>query len=368
MTEFRNPLPGVPAVESPFSEKIFASADAETRRIARCLEVDGFAVFDFPDAEFEKVADEIKSKLKGRFDWDFWFQTGHAAGAGLRLQDAWQFDDNVKRIACNRQVIDLLSRLYGRCAWPFQTLNFPVGTQQHYHTDSVHFSSIPERFMCGVWTALEDIDEDRGPLVYYPGSHRWPVYTNEHIGFCATGAARSISQTTFEPLWEALVEQLGVKPYHFLPKKGQALIWAANLLHGGSRQNSAALTRWSQVTHYYFEDCAYYTPMLSDPFYGRIAFRQLTDISTGKQVPNKYAGKTIPSDFIRGTLPDRPNLPDEFDEALYYAANPDVKKAGVPALQHWLDYGQYEGRALRPPDAISALRSGLRGLTNRLRR
>jgi Phytanoyl-CoA dioxygenase (PhyH) len=350
MTEFHNPLPGVPSVESPFSAHIFAGADAETQRVARDLERDGFAVIDFPDPEIGRIADAIKASLNSRYDWDFWFKTGHSVGAGLRLQDAWQFDDNVKRIACNEKIIALLSRLYGRRAWPFQTLNFPVGTQQHYHTDSVHFSSIPERFMCGVWTALEDIDEDRGPLVYYPGSHKWPIFTNEHIGFCASDAERSISQTTFEPMWEALIEQSGIKPYHFLPKKGQALIWAANLLHGGSRQRSPALTRWSQVTHYYFEDCAYYTPMLSDPIYGRIAFRERIDITTGKLVPHKYLGLAIPEEYILYTDPESPAYRGKFDAAQYYAANPDVEKAGVPALQHWLDFGRHEGRALRPPD------------------
>ena len=369
MTEFHNPLRGVPAVESPFSAEIFASSDAETQRVARCLEADGFAVIDFPDADFDKIADAIKSNLNGRFDWDAWLKAGHAAGAGLRLQDAWRFDNNVKRLACNEKVIDLLSRLYGRRAWPFQTLNFPVGTQQHYHTDSVHFSSIPERFMCGVWTALEDIDEDRGPLVYYPGSHKWPIYTNEHIGFCATDAGSAVNQELFEPMWEALVEKHGVKPYHFLPKKGQALIWAANLLHGGSPQRSPALTRWSQVTHYYFEDCAYYTPMQSDPAYGRIAFRELTDIATGKQVPNKYAGRTISREFIDATRPRPVTLPDGFDDKLYYAANPDVERGGMSARDHWLNYGRHEGRALRPAGTKpSLLRSGFHGLLDRLRR
>jgi phytanoyl-CoA dioxygenase PhyH len=368
MAEFSNPLPGVPAVESPFREQIFASADAETQRIARDLANDGFAVFDFPDPDFDRVADAIKANLHGRYDWDFWHKSGHAVGAGLRLQDAWAFDSNVKRLACNQKIMDLLSLLYGRRAWPFQTLNFPVGTQQHYHTDSVHFSSIPERFMCGVWTALEDIDEDRGPLVYYPGSHKWPIYSNEHIGFCASGATTPLTQETFEPMWEALVARSGVQPRHFLPKKGQALIWAANLLHGGSRQNSAALTRWSQVTHYYFDDCAYYTPMLSDPFFGRIAFREMTDIVTGRPVPNKYVGKPIPEHFIAATRPRGAALPEGFDADLYYAANPDVKREGVPADVHWLNYGRDEGRPLRPPKpSLAFLKPWVRGIANRLK-
>ena len=53
----------------------------------------------------------------------------------------------------------------------------------------------------------------------------------------------------------------GAKPVHFLPKKGQALIWDANLLHGGAPQTDRSLTRHSQVTHYFFEGCSYFTPL-----------------------------------------------------------------------------------------------------------
>ena len=46
-------------------------------------------------------------------------------------------------------------------------------------------------------------------------------------------------------------------------KKGQALIWASNLLHGGSAHRDKGRTRHSQVTHYYFEGCQYYQPLSS---------------------------------------------------------------------------------------------------------
>ncbi len=42
-------------------------------------------------------------------------------------------------------------------------------------------------------------------------------------------------------------------------KQGQALIWYANLLHGGAAQTDLSRSRHSQVTHYYFENCTYYT-------------------------------------------------------------------------------------------------------------
>jgi Phytanoyl-CoA dioxygenase (PhyH) len=133
----------------------------------------------------------IKHSLSPRFDLGAWRRS---ATGGLRLQDAWQFDADVRAIACNHYVINLLSQTYGRQAWPFQSLTFPVGTQQHFHSDAVHFSSIPERFMCGVWVALEDIDLEAGPLVYYPGSHKWPIYTNEHIGANTFAGGEPLSQ------------------------------------------------------------------------------------------------------------------------------------------------------------------------------
>ena len=46
----------------------------------------------------------------------------------------------------------------------------------------MHFNTEPPGLMCGVWVALEDIDMDCGPLVYYPGSHRLPPVTPEDVG------------------------------------------------------------------------------------------------------------------------------------------------------------------------------------------
>jgi hypothetical protein len=282
-------LPGVPLVESPFFDEIIkaSSLDSETLRVAKSLNEDGIAAFRFPDDQFEARAERIKARLATRFDFATWRASG--CKHGMRIGDAWRFDVDVRAIAANTQVIELLSAIYGRKAWPFQTLNFPVGTQQHYHSDSIHFSSIPERFMCGVWVALEDISPDAGPLEYYPGSHAWPIIYNDKIGVRATGLARSKqTQDLYHDVWAALVAKHGVKPRHFSPKKGEAVIWAANLLHGGSRQRDPNVTRWSQVTHYFFENCCYITPVQSDIFVGKLSLRGLTNIATGEAMPNVY--------------------------------------------------------------------------------
>ncbi len=344
---FVNPLPGVPSIESPFFDALFADAAPTTYAIAMQLRTQGFAVFEFPEPEFEAMAESIKADLQPRYEADLWQEYREGRNLSLRLQDAWQFNPQVKQIACNPLILALLTRLYGKRAMPFQTLNFPVGTQQHFHTDSIHFSSMPERFMCGVWVALEDITPENGPLLYYPGSHRWPIYTNEHIGQCVSGLQQKPTQALYQDMWQALVDANGAKPQQFLAKKGQALIWAANLMHGGSPQINRDATRWSQVTHYFFENCAYYTPMLSDPFYGQIDFRELVNIETGEPMTHHYAGHPIPPTFIAATNPETREWEHEFDPDLYLAANPDVAQAGDNPFEHYLRHGRYERRRLR---------------------
>lgn len=290
-----NPLPGVPLIESPLFPSMASSLglNADEARIADDLFHKGFAVFDFPDPDLDARIDRIQGRLGPRFGVDFADPASNKTAGERRVQDAWQQDEDVHAIAANPRVLELLGTLYGRPAFPFQTLNFPVGTQQDAHSDSVHFSSLPERFMCGVWLAMEDISADAGPLFYYPGSHRWPVMTNAMIGRRGYGSDLSSAQDPFASAWEALRQAHGAEREVFLARKGQALIWCANLLHGGSVQADPRLTRWSQVTHYYFEDCVYYTPAFSDEITGQLQLRSINAISDGKARLNRYLGEEL---------------------------------------------------------------------------
>lgn len=360
MACLRDILPGVPIVESPFLTAMLEDLELsqEERRIALELHVRGFAVLDFPDVQLDERIERIKASLASRFDVDMAAPDKvKSSGRVQRVQDAWTFDEDVRAIATNQCILELLGKLYGRRAFPFQTLNFPVGTQQHLHSDSIHFSSLPERFMCGVWLALEDVHADAGPLTYLPGSHKWPILSNLMIGRRGFGTPPLHAQAPFEPAWDALVETSGVEQELFLAKKGQALIWAANLLHGGSVQHDPKLTRWSQVTHYYFEDCAYYTPAFSDEAIGALDLRSIVDIQTNEVRPNLHLGRPFrpfrqrkPSfaEKIRRRI--KANVvPSDFDADAYYRLNPDVAAANIDAAVHYTKHGRSEGRRYRLP-------------------
>lgn len=182
------------------------------------------------------------------------FYTSH------RIMDAWKISANVKAIALNPRIIAILRELYGREPLPFQTLTFPFGTQQAVHSDTLHFNSKPPGYMAGVWVALEDMDMDNGPVEYYPGTHKLPEVTMQTIG-----ADPDYSHyTKYEQYIRELIEREGLEPHYATIKKGEVLIWSANILHGGSKQRDPARSRHSQVTHFYFEGCRYYTPMTSE--------------------------------------------------------------------------------------------------------
>lgn len=295
-------FPGLPLIESPlFSiQKGSQGLTVEEDRIATDLHHKGYAVFDFPDEDMNARIERVQHDLGPRYGIDFADPHSDKTKGARRIQDAWMDNEDVRAIAANQTVLDLLGKLYGRRAFPFQTLNFPVGTQQAAHSDSVHFSSLPERFMCGVWLAMEDVGADAGPLFYYSGSHRWPIVTNALVGRRGFDNPLASAQDPYGPAWRALCEAHDAQEEVFLARKGQALIWCANLLHGGSRQNNPRLTRWSQVTHYYFDDCIYYTPAFSDESLGRLDLRNLVAISDGLARPNSYLGEVVAPPVVVG--------------------------------------------------------------------
>ena len=229
---------------------------------------DGYLVIDPEIADFDRIAAHLST-----LDYD---------GAG-RIQDAWRTDADVRGLALNARILDTLQLLYGREAFPFQTLNFPVGTQQLTHSDTIHFHSMPTDFMAGVWVALEDMDEQNGPLHYYPGSHTLPHVTMDDLGVSGwKQRGYALYESHYEPGIQKVVADNGLIKRQARIRKGQALIWSANLLHGGDAILDPARSRHSQVTHYYFRNCRYWTPLYSagDKRYYRCPY----NIASGKSV------------------------------------------------------------------------------------
>ncbi len=281
----------LPWVESPFFEEILKSKDlsVEQKKLATEYHENGFIVLQglFADPLIQEVKSEMENK---GYNPDFKMRTDRDS---VRIQDLWLYSDSVKSMACNKQVLETLKMLYDKEPIPFQTLNFKRGSQQRAHSDTIHFSSIPAKYMCGVWVALEDINEENGAVYYYPKSQNLPEYNFAHF-------KKEPNDTSYKnyPEYEDFIEKIldanGFERKPFYAKKGDVLIWSSNIIHGGSPLLNPNSTRYSQVTHYYFEDCIYFTPMLSNMVTNELYLRKgIKNIKTGKKEKQSFNGTPI---------------------------------------------------------------------------
>jgi ectoine hydroxylase-related dioxygenase (phytanoyl-CoA dioxygenase family) len=272
-----------PWVESPFFEELLAE---------RALPVDMVhKARQFHEQGYLVLADVVAPELSQRIIHEAAALYRPAVVEGershYRAQDGWRESPAIRELATHPRILSLLETLYGRRAIPFQTLNFCRGTQQAGHTDQIHFSSLPARFMCGVWVALEDVDADNGPLFYYPGSHRFPEYDLNDLGYTASQPEYG----AYVSFLAKLLDKRGMRKEELHAPRGNALVWSSNIVHGGSPILDARRTRHSQVTHYYFADCIYYTPVFSNPKLGQFLWRDFTvDIRSGEKVKQSYNG------------------------------------------------------------------------------
>ncbi len=98
------------------------------------------------------------------------------------------------------------------------------------------------------WIALEDIRPDTGELFYYPRSQRLDDFIFPKSGGKALLPGDVVGRGYSTSLEEACLAA-GLSKATFVPKKGDVLFWAADLVHGGSPRLTAT-TRRSFVNHY----------------------------------------------------------------------------------------------------------------------
>lgn len=83
--------------------------------------------------------------------------------------------------------------------------------------------------MCGVSVAMEDIEADCGPLVYYPGSHRLTFASPSEVGIDVDPGRQAVSHEEYaahyEPYIEQLIEREGLQPKYGTLTKGQAVVF-----------------------------------------------------------------------------------------------------------------------------------------------
>jgi ectoine hydroxylase-related dioxygenase (phytanoyl-CoA dioxygenase family) len=176
--------------------------------------------------------------------------TGVLKDPSFRLIDFHVNSELARQAIFSSSIVRILAACFDDPINAFQCLTFRYGSQQALHQDGAYVVvSKPLKFLAS-WIALEDITPGSGELTYYSGSHKLDDFLFPGNSKCW------IPKVHGEELHKAFLDSIVQKSIAanlpldtFLPKKGDALIWASDLVHGGSRITNQK-TRRSLVTHY----------------------------------------------------------------------------------------------------------------------
>lgn len=193
--------------------------------------------------------DAVETKVEG-YEW----------GSSQRMHGLHERYPAVRELWLHPKVLRMLDLIYGAPARPCQSLTYIFGSQQEHHQDTIHLTPFPAGYMCGVWTALEDVQPNSGELVVFPRSHRMPrIYTETAGAAKVTDNDWAAFSDKVVPRWTDLIVQNRLGREIYRPKAGTVLIWHENLLHAGSPRKDLDKSRRSIVCHYFAEGAvAYY--------------------------------------------------------------------------------------------------------------
>ncbi len=141
-----------------------------------------------------------------------------------------------------------LGLLFERPALAFQTLVFEQGTSIPLHQDTAFVGVRSPLELVASWIAMQDVLPNSGELQYYVGSHRI-----QELLFDDKYKLMPIGFPQPELYLQSLHDRaraLGLPLVKFQPRKGDALLWHAELIHGGAAERDPKTTRRSLISHY----------------------------------------------------------------------------------------------------------------------
>ncbi|MEM6537571.1 MAG: phytanoyl-CoA dioxygenase family protein [Pseudomonadota bacterium] len=166
----------------------------------------------------------------------------------LKLVDIYEYLESARRVSLAPAILRFMEIVFERPPLAHQSLSFNCGSKQPMHQDTAFVRVSSPMELTASWIALEDISPNTGELQYYEGSHRFDEFLFD--GECKCIPPGNTELGNFYAHLESEASKRHLVPVKFYPKKGDALIWSADLAHGGSDYTDDTKTRKSLVTHY----------------------------------------------------------------------------------------------------------------------
>ena len=237
--DFKNNLEAMdtPWIDSPFFTELIKNIEApvEKLNLAEEFHEKGYVIIDL--GLEESFIDELKTDMLNLIAKEEYKQNSSffSYNSSPRIVDASKQIKKVYELAINKKIISLLNFFYRKTPIPFSTINFIRGTEQPLHSDTIHFGSIPKGYLSASWVALENTGPHNGALKIIEGSHKLKDIDYADLKLKPAKNMKMLEHNyrIYEKYVSDLVSVLNLKEKIISMEKGSALIWSANLLHGG---------------------------------------------------------------------------------------------------------------------------------------
>lgn len=238
------------------------SWDIETVNNIQFFAENGFIIFEncCSNEEINNLSNQISEAFDGSYN-DLLYQLPGdparlqiSAGVdrkGIRIVDAYVPLISARNLLSTNKIVSFLEKIFDSEPLLFQSLSFDMGSGQGLHQDTAYVVVDKPLHLAAAWIALEDVKEGSGELLYVPGSHRLPDSPfwgdKKHWNPDLDGIEA-------HDLWSKWLldesSRRGFEIKAFFPKKGDVLLWHADLLHGGAIIKKPLSTRKSLVGHF----------------------------------------------------------------------------------------------------------------------
>jgi phytanoyl-CoA hydroxylase len=170
----------------------------------------------------------------------------------FKINDLYLRDEKMRDAIMSVRLGAILRELFAEEPVVINTLSVEYGTQQPDHLDTLFMTPPSTGRLLASWMALEDADENAGPLRFYPESNHIEPYRFEDGGY----HVREAEMEQWADYMAGAVDRHGLVETRFLAQRGDLFVWDAWLLHGGSEIATPGLSRRSVITHYFTRsDC-----------------------------------------------------------------------------------------------------------------
>ena len=163
-------------------------------------------------------------------------------------------DELLEAFTANKSGLEVCDEFFGERTCLYTSLYYERGSEQDLHRDTPYFCTKPAGRYLGVWLALDDVNEENGPLQVVPGSHKLPPIDVNAIRkeLFDDKDIPKISMEGWNRYQSEVQRQCNERnmlAQSIHVNKGDVIIWHPELLHGGARHTAKEYSRKSLVMH-----------------------------------------------------------------------------------------------------------------------